>query len=86
MMAVSLFVMLALAAFAIDLASLRDARGEAQRAADAIALAGASAFRDMPWTDADGDRRARGTGRFEIARQNKVAGTRSTLDDPTVVT
>ena len=34
MMAVMLFGMLALAAFAIDLASLRDARTEAQRAAD----------------------------------------------------
>ena len=44
LMAVVLFGMLALSALAIDLAMLRDARSEAQRAADAIALAGASAF------------------------------------------
>jgi hypothetical protein len=43
-MSVFLFGTLALAAMAIDYAMLRDARGEAQRAADAIALAGASAF------------------------------------------
>src|SRR3954471_20610659 len=48
LMAVILFATLALAGFAIDLASLRSARSEAQRAADAIALAGASAFRDFP--------------------------------------
>jgi hypothetical protein len=46
-----LFSMLGLAALAIDLASLRSARSEAQRVADAAALAGASAFRDYPWTD-----------------------------------
>jgi hypothetical protein len=51
-MAVMLFAMLAMAALAIDLASLRSARGEAQRSADAIALAGAAAFRDYPYTDA----------------------------------
>jgi hypothetical protein len=43
--------MLALAALAIDLSSLRDAKAEAQRSADAIALAGAAAFRDYPSTD-----------------------------------
>src|SRR5689334_12432299 len=44
-MAVVLMVMLALSALAIDLAALRDARAEAQRSADVIALAGAAAFR-----------------------------------------
>lgn len=44
LMSVIMFGVLALAALAIDLSMLRDARGEAQRAADAIALAGASAF------------------------------------------
>jgi hypothetical protein len=48
MMAVCMFGMLAMAALAIDLAVIRDARGEAQRTADAVALAGASAFRDIP--------------------------------------
>jgi Flp pilus assembly protein TadG len=43
-MALMLFVMLGLVALAIDLAALRDARGEAQRAADAIALAGAAGY------------------------------------------
>ena len=71
LMAVMLFAMLALAAFAIDLASLRSARSEAQRAADAIALAGASAFRDYPWSEGptidSADARA-----LSIARQNQV--------------
>ncbi|MGH7579005.1 MAG: type IV pilus modification PilV family protein, partial [Gemmatimonadales bacterium] len=51
LMAVFLFGMLAMAALAIDLASLRSARSEAQRAADAVALAGAAAFQKYPWTD-----------------------------------
>jgi hypothetical protein len=51
MLAVSLFAMLALAALAIDLGSLRDAKAEAQRAADAVALAGATAFKDQAFTE-----------------------------------
>jgi hypothetical protein len=70
-MAVVLMVMLALSALAIDLAATRDAKAESQRAADVIALAGASAFRDMPWADgktADSAlRRAK-----DVARDNKV--------------
>jgi Flp pilus assembly protein TadG len=46
--AVSLVAMLALGAMAVDLSMLMDARAEAQRAADATALAGADAFRDFP--------------------------------------
>jgi len=71
MLAVSLFAMLALAALAIDLSSLRDTKAEAQRAADVIALSGASAFRDMPWTDAKTADSARNRA-FEVARRNKV--------------
>jgi hypothetical protein len=71
MMSVMLFGMLALAALAIDLASLRDARSEAQRAADAIALAGASAFRDFPWTDGP-TKDSAGNRALEIARVNQV--------------
>jgi hypothetical protein len=71
LMAVMLFAMLALAAIAVDLASLRDARTEAQRTADAVALAGASAFRDLPWTDPPTITEA-GNRAFEIARQNMV--------------
>jgi Putative Flp pilus-assembly TadE/G-like len=71
LMAIMLFGMLALAALAIDLASLRDARTEAQRTADAVALAGASAFRDLPWTDPPTIDQA-GIRAFQIARQNMV--------------
>jgi hypothetical protein len=71
MFAVSLFAMLALAALAIDLSSLRDAKAEAQRSADAIALAGAAAFRDFPWTDALTVDSAQ-TWAIDIARKNKV--------------
>jgi Flp pilus assembly protein TadG len=71
MFAVMLFAMLALAAFAIDLAFLRDSKAESQRAADAIALAGASAFRDLPWVDAGTSVIARDRA-YEIARLNQV--------------
>jgi hypothetical protein len=71
LMAVLLFSMLALAGLAIDLASLRDARSEAQRAADAIALAGASAFRDYPWEQGP-TRDSAGQRAWRIARQNVV--------------
>ena len=72
-MAVMLFAMLAMAAFAIDLASLRSARSEAQRAADAIALAGASAFYDLPSGDATATDEAQ-TRALDIARLNVVRG------------
>src|SRR4051812_39522065 len=71
LMAVILFSMLALAGLAIDLASLRDARSEAQRAADAIALAGASAFRDYPWEQGS-TRDSAGQRAWRIARKNVV--------------
>src|ERR1041384_664702 len=71
MVTVSLMAMLALAALAIDLAALRDARGEAQRSADAIALAGATAFKDKAFTDptAMTDAVARA---MQVARLNKL--------------
>ena len=59
MMAVSLFVMLALSAFAIDLASLRDSKAEAQRAADAIALAGRERVPGYALDGSGGDGRQR---------------------------
>ena len=71
MLAVTLMAMLALAALAIDLAYLRDTKAEAQRAADAIALAGASAFRDFTWVDAKTSDSAQGRA-IDIARMNKV--------------
>jgi hypothetical protein len=68
LMSVMLFAMLALA---IDLASLRDARSETQRVADAVALAGATAFRDYPWEDGKTVDSA-GKWAIDIARQNQV--------------
>jgi Putative Flp pilus-assembly TadE/G-like len=50
--ALSLLALTGMAALAIDLSMLMDARAEAQRAADAAALAGADAFRDFPLADA----------------------------------
>ena len=82
MMAVLLFGMLALSAFAIDLASLRDARGEAQRAADAIALGGASAFYDMPQGDPGATVEATNRA-LSVARQNMVRGDTIYVDNPT---
>jgi len=82
MVAVSLMAMLALAALAIDLASLRDAKAESQRAADAIALAGASAFRDFPWTDAVTSDSARFRA-LDIARWNQVRADTLDVRNPT---
>ena len=68
-----LAIMLGFAALAIDLASLRSARSEAQRAADAIALAGASAFRDLPNVeDEEGRVDAAQERALLIAKENKV--------------
>jgi Putative Flp pilus-assembly TadE/G-like len=70
LMSVFLFGMLALAALAIDMSMLRDARGEAQRAADAIALAGASAFLEPEGVPAQVDSaRARA---LRFAQKNRI--------------
>jgi hypothetical protein len=82
MVAVTLLAMLALSAFAIDLASLRDARGESQRAADAVALAGATAFRDLPAADAATAMEAR-TRALEVAKFNKVRFDTLNVENPT---
>jgi len=71
LIAVMLFAMLGLAALAIDLAALRDGKAEAQRVADATALAGAIAFRDKPSTDPTSITDAQ-TNALNIARQNKI--------------
>ena len=47
LVALSLMALLGVGALAVDLSMLMDARAEAQRAADAAALAGASAFQQM---------------------------------------
>ena len=83
-MAVMLFAMLAMAAFAIDLASLRSARSEAQRAADAIALAGASAFYDLPSGDATATDERPDAGPGHRAAERCPRRTRSTSDNPVI--
>jgi hypothetical protein len=71
MILVSLMAMLALSALAIDLAYLRDTRAEAQRSADAIALAGASAFRDLPFDNPEALAQAQ-IRALDIAKLNRV--------------
>jgi hypothetical protein len=72
LVSVALFALLGVAALAIDLGMLMDARSEAQRAADAAALAGADAFRDYNKTDAVPHARDRS---LETAAANQVRRT-----------
>jgi hypothetical protein len=83
MLAVSLFAMLAMAALAVDMSNLRDAKAEAQRAADVIALSGASAFRDKPWNQA-GTPDSAWNRAIEVARDNKVRFDTLDVRNPTV--
>lgn len=88
-MSVMLFAMLAMAALAVDLASLRSARSEAQRVADAIALAGATAFRDQPVTEQTDDDcgttcEEAQTRALTIARRNMVRGDTIYVNDSVV--
>ena len=70
--AISLTALLGVAALAIDLSMLMDSRAEAQRAADAAALAGASAFQDMSGKpEATGEAFTRA---FKYAAANTVYG------------
>ena len=69
---VAMLAVLSLMALAVDLGMLRAARGEAQRAADAAALAGASAFMDLARENAAGPARERAT---EYAGRNSLRGT-----------
>ena len=85
LMSVMLFGMMALAALAIDLASLRSARSEAQRSADAIALAGAAAFRDYPWSEGPTVDSAN-VWALNIARQNQVRSDTIDVRSPTTTT
>jgi hypothetical protein len=78
--AVMLFGMMAMAALAIDLASLRDAKAEAQRAADMIALAGANAFRKYPAIDGETLDSAQSWA-LTVARVNKVRFDTLFVDD-----
>jgi hypothetical protein len=70
--AISLVALLALGAMAIDLSMLMDARAEAQRAADAAALAGADAFRKLPGQPLATPEARKNA--FEVAAKNTVYG------------
>jgi Flp pilus assembly protein TadG len=83
LIAVSLFAVLALGALSVDLASLRSAHAEAQRAADVIALAGASAFKDKSYTDPTALTDAQ-TRAIAVARSNMVRSDTLDVRSPTV--
>ena len=78
LVAVSLTAMLGMGALAVDLGMLRKARVDAQRTADAAALAGASAFIDnnVPLAARD-DARERA---LDYANRNYVGGTTVNVD------
>ena len=71
MLAVSLFALLAMAALAIDMSNLRDAKADAQRAADVIALSGASDPRSVT-SAARGVSRYRSLSGAWIARRSSA--------------
>jgi hypothetical protein len=86
LVAISLVALLAMAALAIDVVTLYVARGEAQRAADAAALAGAKAFVDSGVTTDPGNFSLRTLAQTianayinGILSQNKVAGVQPVL-------
>jgi Flp pilus assembly protein TadG len=84
LVAVSLTALMGMGALAIDLSMLMKARGDAQRAADAGALAGASAFMNAKPHDAVDDARTRA---IEFVGRNYVGGTFiDTLGQATTVT
>lgn len=80
LMAVSIVVLVGILAFAIDLGMLFVARSEAQRAADAGALAGASAFLEMDPAEAAAPAETRAT---DYATRNALRGS---MIDPGEVT
>ncbi|HEY1801806.1 MAG TPA: pilus assembly protein TadG-related protein [Terriglobales bacterium] len=88
--AFSLVSLFAMAALGIDVASLYSARGEAQRAADAVALAGAKAFVDSGFTTTPNNpdvktlAESMATGYINAAvSKNNVGGTPPTVQSAT---
>jgi len=73
--AVSLVAMLSMMALAIDIGYLFKGRNDAQRAADAAALAGASAFRDFPDPNQTSTQTEAHDRAMEYASRNSVLGT-----------
>ncbi len=72
LVAVSLVVILGMGALAVDMGMLMKQREDAQRAADAAALAGASAFQNAKPLDAIGDAKRLA---FDYLARNYVGGT-----------
>jgi putative Flp pilus-assembly TadE/G-like protein len=81
LVAVALVGLLGMGALTIDVGMLYDARAQAQRAADAAALAGASAFRDFARADASGPANTRA---LDLATRNSINGTLIPATDVTV--
>jgi hypothetical protein len=82
MVALSITGLLALLALGIDLGALFNARSEAQRAADAAALAGASAFLEFQQESARGVAMDRA---MKFATSNSIRGTPIAPEDVTIV-
>ena len=78
---VAMVGLLSLMALALDLGMLRTAHGEAQRAADAAALAGASAFMEMAPADAASAARQRA---LDYVGRNTLQGKAFTAEEATV--
>lgn len=78
---VAMVGLLSLMALALDLGMLRTAHGEAQRAADAAALAGASAFMEMAADAAGSTARQRA---LDYVGRNTLQGTAFSADEATV--
>ena len=86
LVALSMFTLIAMAALAIDLTTLYEARSEMQRAADAAALAGAKAFVDSSTTTDPGNSTLQTVATAlassyinQVLAQNKVGGITPTL-------
>ncbi|CAA9317531.1 MAG: hypothetical protein AVDCRST_MAG68-2740 [uncultured Gemmatimonadetes bacterium] len=78
---VAMVGLLSMMALAVDLGMLRTAHGEAQRAADAAALAGASAFMEMAPTEAAAPARQRA---LDYVGRNTLRGTAFRAEEATV--
>ena len=84
LVAMCLFVLIAMAALAIDVTTLYAARGEMQRAADAAALAGAKAFVDSGVTTAPSAPNPDGSNLQPLARTIATAYITAELAQNTV--
>ncbi len=81
LVAISMIALLAMIALAVDLGMAFTARSEAQRVADAAALAGGSAFLDLPADEAEDTARARA---YDYALRNVVRNVQVDSSEVTV--